>query len=172
MDSIKSYLMTLIVVSITAGVINIFSPEGVIKKYIKYAVSLSVVIILLLPFKDLIYTIPKLMNDYDLSNLGNNAVSVSSDDVASSDWLLAQLTVNNIEANLSQMIDDRFGLKDTEIEIIYDAGDSQEIVLSKVNVIINDDITAKEDIIYYVNDVLMNGDKQNLEIEVTVKDHE
>jgi Stage III sporulation protein AF (Spore_III_AF). len=123
METIKSYISILIVVSISAGAVNVLAPDGNIKKYIKYLISLSVIIILLLPFKDLTFTLPKILNSYETEI----AISTSAED------LIVTYSIAEIKNNIKTLIKDRFNIT-VDVKIDYNADDYENVTIEKITV--------------------------------------
>lgn len=131
MEELKSYISTLIIVSVAAGAINVMAPDGNIKKYIKYLISLSVVIILLLPFKNLIYTLPKILESYEIK-FAEEEMSV----LKSAEELIIDQSVYEIKKNINAVILNRFMIKIEvgDITIDYNADDYENVELNKITV--------------------------------------
>ena len=140
METIKSYISMLIAVAVSAGAINVIAPDGNMKKYIKYLISLSVVIILLLPFKDLTFTLPKMMNLRD----SDIAVSASAED------LILAYSIAEIEDNVKSLISQRFNLT-AEVDIEYNADDYENVTIDKITVYSN---FFGKDIQKYLNNIM------------------
>ena len=141
MEAIKSYISMLITVSISAGIINIIAPDGNIKKYVKYVISLSVVIILLLPFKDLIYTLPK-------------SYVIHSEEIAvmkSTEEIIIERSIDKIKTDIADIISKRFMITVDNIEIIYNADDYENVTIEKIIIYTNH---FASDIEHYLNNMM------------------
>ena len=130
MEAIKSYITTLIVVSVTAGIVNIIAPDGNMKKHIKYLIALSVVIILLLPFNDLIYTLPKILNSYEI-NYESTTVMQTTEEI------ILGHSIDKIKSDITEMISNRFKITVNDVEIIYNADDYENVTIDKIIVYTN-----------------------------------
>lgn len=147
MEEIKSYISTLIIVSITTGAINILAPDGSIKKYIKYLISLTIVIILLLPFKDLIYTIPKMLESYQVE-FDESDLNL----MVSNENLMINYTLQEIKNNIKELLSNRFMIKIDDIEIEYSINESVDI--TKIIVYSDCNDLFASDIRKYLSDVM------------------
>ena len=61
MSSIGNFLYTVFLISLAAGAAEIFAPKGETKKYVKYIVSLAVLITLAIPAVRLFKDVPDLL---------------------------------------------------------------------------------------------------------------
>ena len=61
MSSIGNFLYTVFLISLAAGVAEIFAPKGETKKYVKYIVSLVILIALAIPAVRLFKDVPQLL---------------------------------------------------------------------------------------------------------------
>ena len=132
----------LIAVSVSAGAINVIAPDSNMKKYIKYLISLSIVIILLLPFKDLTFMLPKILNSYETPEA---AVSTSAED------LIVVYSIAEIKDNIESLISERFNIKADEVIIEYNADDYENVTIDKITVYSN---YFGEDIQKYLGNIM------------------
>lgn len=80
MQKISDYILSLIVVSATVGLIGMLTPDGEndgIKRYIKYIISLGVTLTLLAPLGDVIYALPGMLEDITAETQQGEAVTLA-----------------------------------------------------------------------------------------------
>lgn len=154
MDKINDYVYSILIISLVCGVINIFAPDGKLKKYIKYTVSLAVVLTLLLPFRNIIYTIPKQLMD-NMKAI-ENSVSDTYDGLEAGEAYTKQ-TVEFLKKEIISSVKSRFN-KIISVDIIVDASDYSNIIIRSI------DITSGG------NAVIQNHIKKmfNAEVKVTL----
>lgn len=62
METIREYVCSLMLVALVSGTVSVLSPEGGVKKYVKFAASLIAAIMLLIPFRGLLTALPELLS--------------------------------------------------------------------------------------------------------------
>lgn len=67
MGDIKGFVMSLVCASAASALIDGFVPDGGIKKYVRYLISLSILLVLLSPLKSLVTSLPELIAVTDAS---------------------------------------------------------------------------------------------------------
>lgn len=72
MSSIGNFLYTVFLISLAAGVAEIFAPKGETKKYVKYIVSLVILIALAIPAVRLFKDVPQLLRGLSAACRGRN----------------------------------------------------------------------------------------------------
>ncbi len=147
MNYIKEYILSLITISIAAGIINMIPPDGPLKKYIKYIISLSVAITLLLPLKDIVYTLPSLIK-----------IKAGETDNESKYEIYRNAAVGNavleIEKKTAEAIKNKTGIE-AEVRLKVDDTDPQLIIILGVTVILKkEDSVSGNGILIYVSDVM------------------
>ena len=79
MHEINGYIYSLIIVSATAGLIGMLTPnEGSINRSIKYVISLGITITLLSPLSDVIYALPSIIEQISAESEPEGEVTLPS----------------------------------------------------------------------------------------------
>jgi len=130
------------IISLAAGAAMIFSPgdENGIGKYIKYVVSLIIIITLLVPFKDIIYMIPKVLSD-DMSILSDSSMGYASDDFYDE---IIEMSVSEIEKAISGQIKNSHG---TDVVAVYaetDHRDVENIIITEIKILFGEETNSED----------------------------
>ena len=105
MTDIKGFIMSLITVSAASALLDGFTPDGALKKYLRYVVSLILLIILLTPVRSVIEMLPSLASDL--------AFSYES--------VEAFVGANSVVAmHIEKALIERFSLETGEVSVKYD----------------------------------------------------
>lgn len=104
MTEIKGFIMSLITVSAASALIEGFTPNGGMKKYIRYLISLMILLVLLTPIKGLFGIIPLLAANTEFSYDSVEAFASANSIVA-----------RHIEGALTE----KFSLADSEVDVRY-----------------------------------------------------
>ena len=127
MENIRSSVYSLAIISVSVGIIDVFSGFGALKKYAKYIISLIVVCALLLPIKNI------------FSELNNGLFKGIPDDLSDSQLLDDRSYITSVEIGLSRKISEYFSLPlsafYTEIKT---ENTKNEVVITDINVTITD----------------------------------
>lgn len=105
MGKISGFILSLVTASAATALIDGFLPEGVMKKYVRYLVSLTMLLVLLSPLRELIGQIPSLVAGVDGDYESVEALARANSIVAM-----------HIEDSLIL----KFGLRDNEVEVRYE----------------------------------------------------
>gem|GEM_PF-5842766 len=125
MTEIKSSLYTIAITAISAGILDIFSQSGKLKKYVKYIISLIIVISLLLPIGNIISSIPDNAEPPDIQPEHENTIDTNIE--------------NTFVLALKNSIHSRFSIPSEAIDIkIGTEKNNKEIYINKISVIIKD----------------------------------
>ncbi len=104
MSELKGFIMSIIAAAAASALIEGFVPDGAMKKYVKYLISLFILLVLLSPIKSLIGMIPALASGAEFSYESIEALSRANSVVAM-----------HIEAALCE----KFSLDDENISVKY-----------------------------------------------------
>ena len=104
MSELKGFIMSIIAAATASALIEGFIPDGEMKKYVKYLISLFILLVLLSPIKSLLGMIPALASGVEFSYDSIEAFSHANSVVAM-----------HIEAALC----DKFSLEDENISVKY-----------------------------------------------------
>lgn len=138
MDSLRSSLYTIAITAVSAGILDIFTKSGALKKYVNYAVSLIVIIALLLPITKII------------SNSPNN-IYIPKEDIESNDNT-SEVISDTISTAIKNNITSRFSIPDNAISVhINTKNNNEEILIEKIKIsIIETTYFPYQERIYYL----------------------
>ncbi len=130
------YLKAIVILAVLSGIIKAFISENSsgTKKYVNYLIGLTMVIIIILPFKNFTYQIGNIkeqisdfMNGYDFGNAINNSNSV-----------IVNTTKEKVCEGLKDALISKFGFdeRDVFIELTIDDTEISAIKITGVNVIL------------------------------------
>ncbi|MBE6654410.1 MAG: hypothetical protein E7608_03000 [Ruminococcaceae bacterium] len=147
-DFVKSFCIT----AISGGLAMAVSPEGKIKKYIKYIVSLCVICALLAPFLSFAQKAPTLLDNFGVE-IEDASASVS-DKAQTSVALEAK---KNIEKELSKLVGANFGYKEEDMYIVVaiDGKDPSAVRITDVTLFLSD-ISRKDEVDEYISELFLN----------------
>ncbi len=105
MADIKGFIMSLIAVSAASALLDGFTPDGGMKKYFRYLVSLLILIALLSPVRSIIGMIPSIAAGYEFSY----------------DSVEAFIGANSVVAmHIEKALAEKFSLDSGEVSVKYD----------------------------------------------------
>ena len=105
MGEVRGFIMSLVSAAAATALIECFVPDGGMKKYVKYLVSLIVLLVLLSPIKKLIGAIPEAIDDISGDYSSVEALSRANSIVAM-----------HIEKSLRE----KFSLGVNDVDVVYD----------------------------------------------------
>ena len=125
--SLLSGAGALLAVSFSAAVVTLMSPEGEMKKYIKFISALVVLAAIAVPVASTLADLPRMIESIEETDFGGN-VDAQFDAVA--------LSKAQIEKSVAEQVAAKFGLDAAEIEVSaeLDAADTSAIVITKISV--------------------------------------
>ena len=105
MTEIKGFIMSLIAVSAASALLDGFTPDGGVKKYFRYLVSLLILIVLLTPVRGIIGKIPSAAAGYNFSY----------------DSVEAFVSANSVVAmHIERALAEKFSLEAGTVSVKYD----------------------------------------------------
>lgn len=105
MGKISGFILSLVAAAAATALIDGFVPDGAMKKYVRYLVSLTVLLVLLSPFRDIIGELP----------------SLSADTSGDYDVAEALARANSIVAmHIEDSLIGKFALREDEVDVEYD----------------------------------------------------
>ncbi len=107
MGEIKGFVMSLVCASAASALIDGFVPDGTVKKYVRYLISLCILLILLTPLKGIIGMLPSVKADTDMSYESVEAIARAN-----------SLVAMYIEESLTE----KFSLGAGEVDAVYENG--------------------------------------------------
>lgn len=125
--SLLSGAGALLAVSVSAAVVTLISPDGEMKKYIRFISALVVLAAIAVPVTSTLADLPQMIESIEEMDFGGN-VDAQFDAVA--------LSRAQIEKSVAEQVAAHLGLDTAEIEISaeLDASDTSAIVITKVSV--------------------------------------
>ena len=135
MDILKSWASTLCVAVVFISVANIIVPHNVMKKHVKFALSLILLAVMVLPITQLLSIGEDFESfNYDInSTLDNQNSGEITKEIYSSEFLR-----KNLEMSLVNTLKEEFVGKDFEVSVEGDLNVNNGIDITKVNIGIND----------------------------------
>ncbi len=126
MGDIKEFIMSLAAVSAASALLDGFTPDGALKKYLRYIVSLLILVVLLTPIKGALEIIPSLAAGIEMKY----------------DSVEAFASANSVVAmHIKQALVERFSLDADEVNVKYD-GEKMIINIKKRLGLIEGDFRA------------------------------
>lgn len=166
MDGLKSYIFSIMIVSVTAAAINILAPEkGDIPKYMQFLLAIIISCVILLPVSSLLVTLPDIFNiEYtkELSCFDENELYPNK---------LVSETICIIENNISSEISKKFNTTPLLVNISCNTEDIDNIIIERIKIIFDKENKLMfSDIKKYIEnifecEVIVVADKQAKEQE-------
>ena len=129
MESVKSYIYAIFIVSITAGIVNILSSgngkDNASHKNVKFICSLAVTATLLYPLKSV-------FSDFDFSFSLPDAVTDSAADTNPAAMTIIDMTEEKICRELESAVREKFGEEDVRVSLELDKSDLYNVMVGHV----------------------------------------
>lgn len=161
MKKAELFIYGFIVICIGAGVVTRLAPDGVIKKYFKYIVSLCVLAAMMSPLINALGIITKI------------DTTIIFDDVFTSEEIDAEkILIENeklrIEAAIEKEIERRWEMSegDVEVNVVLDSSNKQAVEIKQIDVIVADSEKSDEikeyidGLFYGTAKVTVSGEKE------------
>ena len=104
MGKISGFILSLVSAAAATALIDGFVPDGAMKKYVRYLVSLTILLVLLSPLRDIIGELP----------------SITAKTSAEYDAAEAFVRANSIVAmHIEKSLIEKFSLRDGEVDVEY-----------------------------------------------------
>jgi hypothetical protein len=144
MSSIGNFLYTVFLISLAAGAAEIFAPKGETKKYVKYIVSLAVLITLAIPAVRLFKDVPDLLKGLSaIADDGKYQGIMDADAVPEKSAYAEMIAAGQaeIERYILSQICLEFGLSEESVSVTVSIDDSdvENIAVTGVNIYVNTD---------------------------------
>ncbi len=105
MGKISGFILSLVSAAAATALIDGFVPDGAMKKYVRYLVSLTVLLVLLTPLRDIIGELP----------------TIAADASGDYDTVEALARANSIVAmHIEDSLITKFSLREGEVDVKYD----------------------------------------------------
>ncbi len=130
MAEIREYIYSLLVISLACSAVNILTPDNSsVSKYINLLLGLIVTAVLLYPLQSVLNVLPELCNREYLitSAYTDTADRVYADRIIS-------VTCDNVEKEVSDMLEKRFSSKPSDVEVICNSEDISNVIIEKITV--------------------------------------
>ena len=142
MSSRGNFLYTVFLISLAAGVAEIFAPKGETKKYVKYIVSLVILIALAIPAVRLFKDVPQLLRGLSaIAEDGKYQGVLDAGAIPEEEAYAEMITAGQaeIEKYISSQICLTFGLSDAAVSVavLIDDSDVENITVTEVKIHIN-----------------------------------
>jgi len=136
--SIGEYILSLTVLGALSGAVMVFAPDNGIKKYLRYLVSLIIALTLLMPLKNVIFALPRY-----LENMSGTYQSTDSDGVELPDSteILVNCAAHKLRAELEYSVNKLFGIN-ADILPVFDSTEPENITLERLMVTLHDQRAA------------------------------
>lgn len=138
MSTISSWLYTIFIISLFAGVADIFAPLGETKKYVKYIVSLVILIALAVPVTKVLKNVPQFLNGLSQITKENEYKNVSEDIKTDGEKDIYASMIGagreEIAAYLCMNLCNRFGLPEeiVTMDISLDDMDLENVLITEI----------------------------------------
>lgn len=141
LETVKNQIYSIMLVSLATGAAMIFSPttDHGIGKYIKYVISLIIIITLLTPFTDILYMIPKVLSDEMF--MMNESYDISEENTVYDE--IIKMTLNKISNGISEQIKKDFQTEVAKIDIEIDGIDMENIQITGISIILEETKTLQ-----------------------------
>lgn len=141
MDILKDWAATLCVAVVFISVANIIVPNNVMKNHVKFALSLILLAIMVVPITQVISMGEEFENfNYDImSNVSDSSIEENTKELYSNEFIR-----ENLEKSLADTLKEQYIGKDFEVSIEGDLNLNNGIDISKVNIGIKDDGKIKK----------------------------
>ncbi len=151
MEAFYDFVKSFCVVAIAGGMAMASSPEGELKKYIKYIISLCVVCAMLSGFLSFAGEMPEHLDELEIK-----VKEVSAEAQIGAEMRVALAAKENIENELSSLICAQFGFEEDEVYTVVgiDSEDISAVRITLVSVFVSD-ISEKEKIYAYVSELFL-----------------
>lgn len=164
MSSIGNFLYTVFLISLAAGAAEIFAPKGETKKYVKYIVSLAVLITLAIPAVRLFKDVPDLLKGLSaIADDGKYQGIMDADAVPEKSAYMEMIAAGQaeIEKYILSRICLEFGLSEESVSVtvLIDDSDVENIIVTGVNIYVNTDdfsenLIQSEDVAEFVGKMI------------------
>lgn len=129
MNDLSSLISSVFLISVSAALVTQMSPEGELRKYIRFIAGLSVIASIAFPIISVVKSLPDRIN------------SISSDVVEMAEFdnmEIINAAVDNIERELCSDIEAEFGFEQGSVaaEVLVDASDLSNILITDINIIL------------------------------------
>ncbi len=151
MSSFSEFVKSFCVVAISGGLAMLISPEGQVKKYVKYIISLCMVCALLSPILSFAQKVPEYIEKMDFEaekKVGAVSASISSE--------VALTAKGNIETEVENLLAAQFGYAAEEIYVVatIDYMDVSAVKITDIAVYLSN-IEEQEEINTYLSELFL-----------------
>ena len=129
MSDLSALISSVFLISVSAAIITQMSPDGELRKYIRFIAGLSVIASIAFPIISVVRSLPDKMEN--ISSEANEMPEFDNMEIVSA-------AVRNIELELCADIEAEFGLEKESVtaEVLIDASDLSNILITDINIIL------------------------------------
>lgn len=157
MSEIGGWLYAVFVISLSAGAVEIFAPVGETKKYIKYVISLVVLIAVVSPLVRAVGFAPKMIEALSTAIEAENVGETGSIGDERIYGELVEAGRCGIEKSICESVCDRFSIDagDVGADVMLDDSDLDNIGIESVTLCISKNVIMipESDIVTYVKEI-------------------
>ncbi len=151
MNGLSDLIRSFCIVAIAGGIVMLISPEGNVKKYIKFIVSLCVVASLISP----VFSISERLPEY-LENIESETIK-ESQDLSKEVYADVALTAKkNIEEEVEELIVLNFNFTKEDVYVVatIDSTDITAVKITDITIFLSD-TSCKDDIKDYLSELFL-----------------
>ena len=128
----NKYVITIFISTFISGILLTLTPEGKIKKYVQYIISLVLIISIIAPISSLLLSVTDLkrdLQDYISDILVSEKIEISNS-------LIINTGIEKISEGIKEAIVDKYNFDENEIsvELILNGENISTIKIAKINV--------------------------------------
>jgi len=169
MDWLKTWVTTIITLSIFTAVANSMLPNGTIKKYAKYAISILIIPTLLAPILLLIdgnNVAAKIENYSSKLNLNTQDIDLTKFNSAEESTIL-KVFLKNLNNQCEELLENRYPTKEIKVETFGNITKEKKISIESIIIYIEDKNLVKE-----IKEVSVDIDKESSKKESNIQEKE
>jgi len=147
----KEYISAMLTVSAAAGIISSFAPEGGnLSKYVKYALSLAVTILLLSPLSSALDALFEFADSFDYDTNSSETVELPRELYEE----MVTRTEKAVTEALCGAVKEKYGI-DISMTLILDDSDYSSVIIEGAEVTMHDaDALYRDAVEKYISDIL------------------
>ena len=129
MSDLSALISSVFLISVSAAIITQMSPEGELRKYIRFIAGLSVIASIAFPIISVVRSLPD-----KIESISSEVVEMAEFD----NMEIVSAAVDNIERELCADIEAEFGFEKGSViaEVLVDTGDLSNILITDINIIL------------------------------------
>ncbi len=140
-------IFALVVLAVTSSALLLITPDGELKRYVKYIISLVFAVALLTPLASLLMRLP----DY-VTGIEFDPPQSSTDILPDANALVVSYTASKLSAEIESALHRELGVE-CDVMVEFNASDLENVTVESVNVLLLD-ATAGDTVARYVRSML------------------